>query len=117
MAGADGVGRLDGDRPLATSSSDRPPFYRPHEPLKHLAVVVPSFDEKHLAHVGDWPGLQAVQIHAAGDVLAALVAAIPMGGAGASQVLTRCSVAHIDFPDQSSPDVVYRQATGAGAWS
>ena len=34
------------------------------------------FDEDHLARVGDRPGLQAIQIHAAGDLLAAMVAAI-----------------------------------------
>ena len=33
--------------------------------------------------MGDWPDLQAVQIHATGDLLAAMVAAIPVGGVGA----------------------------------
>ena len=57
------------------------------------------FDEDHLAHLGDRSGLQAVQIHAAGDVLATMVTAIPMGGVGTRQIRTRRAVAHVDFSD------------------
>ena len=62
--------------------------------------TVSLFDEDHLVHdVGDRPGLQAVQIHAASDALATMVTAIPMGGAGARQILTRRSIAQVDFSD------------------
>ena len=43
----------------------------------------PLFDEEHLAHLGDRAGLQPIQIHAAGDPLAYLIAAIPMDSTGA----------------------------------
>ena len=46
------------------------------------------FNEKHLTPLDDRPGLQLVQIHAAGDALASMIAAIPMGGTGTRQVLT-----------------------------
>ena len=46
-------------------------------------------DEEHLAHLGERPGLQPIQIHAAGHALAALIAAIPADGAGAGQVQAR----------------------------
>ena len=62
----------------------------------------------------DRAGLQLIQIHAAGDALTALVAAIPLGGAGACQVLACLLIAEIDFPDQGSPDVVDRQAHVGG---
>ena len=69
------------------------------------------FDENHLAHVGDRPGLQPIQIHAAGDVLATMVAAIPMGGAGTRQILTRCAITHVDFSDHSD-----RRSSGGHGW-
>ena len=56
----------------------------------------------------DWPGLQLIHIYAAGDALTAMVTTIPVGGAGARQVLARLSVAQIDFSDQGPPDVVDR---------
>ena len=43
----------------------------------------PLFDEEHLAHLSNRAGLQSIQIHAAGDPLAHLIAAIPMDGTGA----------------------------------
>ena len=65
----------------------------------------------------DRPGLQLIQIHAAGDELTAMVSAIPMGSASTRQVLARLLIAEIDFPDQSPPDIVDRQAHVGGAWS
>ena len=67
--------------------------------IDSLMCSVSLFDEDHFAHLGDWTGLQPIQIHAAGDVLATMVAAIPMGGAGARQVLTRRAIAQVDFSD------------------
>ena len=61
-------------------------------------------------HLGDWSGLQAIQIHAAGDMRAAMVTAIPMGGMGTRQILTRRSIAQVDFSDQGPPDIVDTQA-------
>ena len=70
--------------------------------LRAISPASSSFDEDHLAHVGDRPGLQAVQIHAAGDALTAMVAAIPVGGVGTRQILTRRAIAQVDFSDQGS---------------
>ena len=72
--------------------------------------AVSLFNDDHLTHLGDWSGLQAVQIHAASDALATTVAAIPMSGAGARQILTRRAIAQVDFSDQCPSDIVDRQA-------
>ena len=61
--------------------------------------AVSLFNDDHLAHLGDRSGLQAVQIHAARDALASLIAAIPVGGIGTRQILTRRAIAQVDFSD------------------